>query len=221
MSTVYEVNPRALIDKCAEELKQISSIKPPEWSSFVKTGISKERPPVRLDWWYVRMAAIFRKIYMNGPIGVSKLRTAFGSKQNRGFAPERFKCAGGSHIRMILKQLEDEGFLKKADKGVHKGRILTPKGKVFLEKTAQTVLLEQKDKPKKTEKKQREEVEKISITKVVPKKDESRKKNKKKEDSSLEDDSQKEDKSKKGKKGAKKWMKTLWLIVLLNKKSLF
>lgn len=205
MSKVYEVNPRALIDKCAEELKQISSIKPPEWSSFVKTGISKERPPVRLDWWYVRMSSIFRKVYINGPIGVSKLRTAFGSKQNRGFAPERFKCAGGSHIRMILKQLEDEGFLKKVEKGVHKGRILTPKGKIFLEKIAQAVFLEQKDTPKKVEKKPREEIKTILNIKTTPKKGETKKKNKKKEESSSdENNSQKEEKPKKGKKGAKK-----------------
>lgn len=207
MSKVYEVSPRALIDKCAEELKQISSMTPPEWASFVKTGVSKERPPVRLDWWYVRMAAVFRKIYINGPIGVSKLRTAFGSKQNRGFAPERFKQSGGSHLRMMLQQLENEGFLKKVEKGVHKGRILTPKGKIFLEKIAENIALEQKDRPKKVEKKPREEVERIPNIKSAPapKKEEQKKKNKKKEEpQSTEGTSSTEEKPKKGKKGAKK-----------------
>ncbi|MBI2666235.1 40S ribosomal protein S19, partial [Candidatus Woesearchaeota archaeon] len=36
----------------------------------------------------------------------------------------------------ILQQLETSGLIKKADKGVHKGRVLTAKGTSFLDKIA-------------------------------------------------------------------------------------
>ncbi|MEK6939747.1 MAG: 40S ribosomal protein S19, partial [Nanoarchaeota archaeon] len=41
-----------------------------------------------------------------------------------------------SHIRKILQQLEKSGLVKQTEKGVHKGRILTPKGTSFLDKIA-------------------------------------------------------------------------------------
>ena len=37
----------------AEKLKEIPEFQAPEWSAFVKTGTSKERPPTQLDFWYV------------------------------------------------------------------------------------------------------------------------------------------------------------------------
>ena len=70
-----EVPQDELIKKVAEELKSI--IGQPEWAPFVKTGNHKERPPVDNDWWYIRAASVLRKVYLLGPIGVSKLRTKY------------------------------------------------------------------------------------------------------------------------------------------------
>ena len=72
------VPPQKLIGRLSEELKKNENIKPPEWSKFVKTGVSSERPPLQEDWWFLRSAAVLRKIYLNGPVGVQRLRTAFG-----------------------------------------------------------------------------------------------------------------------------------------------
>lgn len=131
---IKEVNANDLIEKAAKELK--SKIKQPEWSLFVKTGTAKDRPPASPDWYYVRSAAILRKIYLFGPIGVSKLRTQFGSKKNRGVQPEEFRKASGKIIRSILQQLETAKLIKQAEKGVHKGRVITDEGKSFLDKLA-------------------------------------------------------------------------------------
>ena len=136
MDKVYTSEPNEFIQKCAEELKKLSSVKAPSWSKFVKTGASKERPPVDSEWWYIRAASILRKIYMRGATGVSKLRTIYGSKKNRGVKPEHFYKAAGSHIRKILQQLEAEGLLEKVENGTHKGRIVSPAGKAFLSKVA-------------------------------------------------------------------------------------
>jgi len=132
MPSIYDIEPSELIRRAAEQLKK--EIAMPEWTKYVKTGQSKERPPIQLDWYYKRAASILRKIYMLGPIGVNKLRIKYGSKKNRGVAPARFKRSGGKIIRSILQQLEKQGYIKQAQKSTHKGRIITPKGKSFLDK---------------------------------------------------------------------------------------
>lgn len=136
MVTVYDAEPTELIERAAAELKNIDSIKPPEWARFAKTGTHKERSPARDDWWYVRAAAVLRTIYNMGPIGVSKLRTKYGGKKRRGHKMPRFYKGSGSIIRKILQQLESAGFVKHIEKGVHKGRAITPSGRSFLDRIA-------------------------------------------------------------------------------------
>jgi len=134
MATIYDINTNKLIEKAAEEFKKNNIVKAPDWSNFVKTGAHKERPPVDKDWWYKRTAAVLRKVYINGPIGVSKLRNKYGGKKNRGHKPGKFYKGSGKIIRVILQQLEQAEFIKKGEKKVHKGRIITSKGKAFLNK---------------------------------------------------------------------------------------
>ena len=166
MATAYEVEAGKLIEEAAKELAKSNNLTPPVWASMVKTGMAKNRPPVRNDWWYVRAASVLRTIYTSkGPIGVQKLRVKYGSKKNRGHKPERFYRGSGKIIRLILQQLEKEGYIAKGEAGVHKGREIAPKGRSFLDKIA-TSLLPQKaqKKPgkiedKKAEKKQEEKVD--------------------------------------------------------------
>lgn len=131
---MYDKDPSEVIKRAGEGLKK--EIKMPEWAMFVKTGPAKERPPSQPDWFYFRAASILRKVYMQGPIGVNKLRTKYGSKKNRGHKPEKFFRAPGKIIRNILQQLESNQYIKKDAKGHHKGRIITSKGKSFLDKVS-------------------------------------------------------------------------------------
>lgn len=123
---MYDVSQQQLIEEVAKDLKDV--IHKPEWADYVKTGAHKERPPSRDDWWYVRVAAILRSVHVRGPIGVSKLRTKYGGRKQRGVKPEKFVRGGGSVIRNALQQLEQAELVKQAEKGVHKGRVVTPKG---------------------------------------------------------------------------------------------
>lgn len=150
MVTIYDVNPNKLIERVSEELKKVEIIKEPEWVRFVKTGASKERAPVERDWWYTRAASILRKVYVLGPIGVNKLRIKYGGKKNRGHKPERFYKGSGSVIRKILQQLEKAELVKQVEKGIHKGKIITPKGKKFLDKIANEIIKEESKKEEKT-----------------------------------------------------------------------
>ncbi len=172
MASVFDVQPNELIEKAAEELKSNNEFIPPEWAQFVKTGMHRERPPARADWWHIRTAAIMRTIYKDGPIGVEKLRSKYGGKKNRGVAPERFYKSSGNIIRKILQQLERAGLAKQTEIGVHKGRILTPKGKSFLDKIATQIFktAPKEEKPvKKVEPKPEKAEEKPKEEKTEPK----------------------------------------------------
>src|SRR3989338_696145 len=152
MATIYDVEINQLIEKSGLELQKVGAIMPPEWAISVKTGIHKERPPYRQDWWYVRAAAILRSVYILGPIGVSKLRQKYGGRKNRGYKPERFKRGSGNILRKILQQLEKAGFIKQTQIGNRKGRIITPAGKSFLDKVAGTLYIKLGSKEVKSEK---------------------------------------------------------------------
>ncbi|MDI3473878.1 MAG: small subunit ribosomal protein S19e [Candidatus Woesearchaeota archaeon] len=152
MDIVYSADSEEFIKRCSEELKKFESIKAPEWALYVKTGAGNERPPSNPDWWYIRCASVLRKIYFYGPIGVSKLRRYYGNRKNRGHAPEKFYKSGGSHIRIMLQQLEKEGLIEQVKTGVHKGRVITSKGHVFLRKISKDVEKEKKEKKPKEEK---------------------------------------------------------------------
>ena len=162
MPTIYDCDPSELVEKAAEELKKIESIKPPTWAIFVKTGVHKERPPSKRDWWYIRAASVLKQIYRFGPIGVSKLRIRYGGKKNRGVKTEHFYKGSGSIIRKIVQQLEKEDFIKKDLKSLHKGRVITAKGKKFLDNVAAKIskIVVEKPKEQKKEIKEKEEPKK-------------------------------------------------------------
>ena len=132
MTTIYDVRADSLISEVAKELNQNKKITPPEWATFVKTGVHKERRPDNPDWWYVRCASLLRKVYMDGPVGVNSLKTYYGGKKDRGTSPEKFRQGSGAVIRGALHQLEDAGYVRK----VGEGRLVTPEGKSFLDKTS-------------------------------------------------------------------------------------
>jgi small subunit ribosomal protein S19e len=113
------------------KLKNEKIVECPEWAKFVKTGVSREKVPQQLDWWYLRTASILRKIYLYGPIGAERLSKFYGGRKNRGYKPERFKRGSRKIIRTILQQLEEKNLVKKSEKQ-KKGRIITEEGKKYL-----------------------------------------------------------------------------------------
>jgi small subunit ribosomal protein S19e len=131
---VYEMPAQEYNTKLAGLLKEMPEFKQPEWSFFVKTGTAKVKPPQDEDFWYKRAASILRQIYTHKVVGVNRLKTRYGSLKNRGMQPEHFKKGSGKMIRVILQQAEKAGLLEKYnERGKRAGRILTEKGKEFLE----------------------------------------------------------------------------------------
>ena len=146
MPTAFEVPANEFIERLAKHLKEnISDISPPAWAEFAKTGAHKERPPQDPDWWYMRCASILRKLYVHGPVGVSRLRVAYGGNRVQGNAPKHQIPAGGSAIREPFQQLQKADLV--AIDGT-KGRKLTKQGITLLNKTAAEVAKELKARPR-------------------------------------------------------------------------
>lgn len=149
---IYDVPSEELIKRVAAELEKNEHVKAPEWAPFVRTSVHKERQPTQDNWWHLRSASILRKLFMHGPIGVNKLRIAYGGRKNRGHKPERFYRASGNILRTILQQLEKAGLAKQAEKDNYKGRIITPQGHALLESVSTAIIKDQgiefKEKPK-------------------------------------------------------------------------
>jgi small subunit ribosomal protein S19e len=132
MSNVRAINPIEYNLKLAEALKEISELKQPAWLDFVKTSSHKSRPTLEPDFYYKRVASILRQAYLKGTVGVSRLRSRYGGRKNRGMEPAKFVKSGGKIIRTILQQSEAAGLLEKS-KGKKAGRQLTSQGKQLLE----------------------------------------------------------------------------------------
>lgn len=135
MTTAFDVPADMLIRKVAEELKKRPEFTPPAWAAFAKTGVHKEMPPEDPDWWFVRAAAVLRRVYVDGPIGVERMRSFYGGKQDRGSKPSKFRKGSGSILRKSLQQLEKAGYILH-DKT---GRRVSPAGASFLDDVAHSL----------------------------------------------------------------------------------
>lgn len=131
--SVHEVPPEAIVKMLADHLKKrVEAVSAPAWAAFVKTGVHRENPPQDPDWWYLRCASILRKLYVKGPLGVSRLRNMYGGKRRRGGRPPHFRRGSGAIVRKALQQLGKAGLVRSNGRG----RDLTGEGRSLLEKMA-------------------------------------------------------------------------------------
>lgn len=137
MTTIFDVPPKDLIDAVAKKLQSDKTIGVPDANTFSRTGVTKENPPMNKDWWYIRCASILRKIYVSNVVGVEHLRAEYGGKRDRGSKPYKARRGSGTIVRRAVQQLEKAGYVSKI-KG--KGRVLTPKGRSFLDNTSHEVM---------------------------------------------------------------------------------
>ena len=133
MANIFDVKGSELVSLAAQRLKD--KVKKPDYVNYVKSGANKERPPADPDFYYVRTASILRQVYVNGPVGVSKLRTRYGSSKGHSVHRHHHQQAGGSIIRDAMTALESLDYVKKTKKG----RVITPKGKSFLDNLSKEI----------------------------------------------------------------------------------
>jgi small subunit ribosomal protein S19e len=113
MTTFYDIPAELLIPALAERIAATDGIDTPDWAGFVKTAVSRERPPSQENWWFLRTAALLRKVAREGPIGVTHLSQAYGGIKDNGAMPNTPGVAGRHIIRTSLQQLESAGLVEK------------------------------------------------------------------------------------------------------------
>ncbi len=136
MANLQEVDVSTLVAEVANKLKGVIA-KPPEYINYAKSGADKERVPQDKAFWYVRSASVLRQVYMNGPVGVQRLRVRYGGRKGHTMHRGHHTNAGGSIIQDSLKALEAAGFVKTTKKG----REITPKGRSFLDTAKNEILV--------------------------------------------------------------------------------
>ncbi len=136
MKHVLEVDAAKLNAAVAAELQNM--IQQPQWSLYIKTGSAKQRPPEQKNWYYIRGASMLRRLYIDGPVGIQRLRSYYGSAKNLGHQPSHFKRSSGKVLRSLLQDMEHAGLVEKAAKPL-KGRLLTKSGKKFIDNIAKSL----------------------------------------------------------------------------------
>jgi small subunit ribosomal protein S19e len=139
MTTAYDVPPGLLIERLKDRLQKDGKIKPPEWAPFARTGVHTEKAPVQPDWWFRRVAAVLRKVYLHGPVGTSRLAAEFGGRRDDGSAPYHPRKGSRSIAREAMQQLETLGLLSKTEK---KGRSISAQGRKLLDSLSHEILME-------------------------------------------------------------------------------
>lgn len=139
MPTVFDVPPGLLIERLKDRLQKEGKLKPPEWAPFARTGVHTEKAPTDPEWWYRRVAAVLRKVYVQGPVGTARLSAEFGGRRDDGSAPYHPRRGSRSIARAAMQQLEALGYIAKTER---KGRVITPQGRRMLDKMSTELLKE-------------------------------------------------------------------------------
>ncbi len=134
MANVLEVDASDFIKRASEKLKA-NGVQKPKYTEYVKSGAGKERVPSDPDFYFVRCASILRQVYLNGPIGVSALRTRYGNRKRHVVHRHHHYRAGGSVIKDAFDSLEKLGYVKKDAKG----RAITKQGRSFVDKISNEI----------------------------------------------------------------------------------
>ena len=71
--TLKDVPAEPWIKAYADYLKKSQRISLPQWVDLVKTGNGREVVPNDEDWFYVRAAAVVRKVYLRPQLGVGRM----------------------------------------------------------------------------------------------------------------------------------------------------
>ncbi|MFW6045515.1 MAG: 30S ribosomal protein S19e [Natronomonas sp.] len=145
MTTFYDVPAADLIDAVAESIED--ELDEPAWLEFSKSGSEKEHAPEQDDFWARRAASLLRTVADDGPVGIQRLRTAYGGAKHGSnryqVRPNRKVDGSGNIIRTALQQLEDAGYVESHE---GRGRSVTGEGRALLDETAAD-LIEELDRP--------------------------------------------------------------------------
>ena len=136
MATVKDIPADKFIAALALHLEQSNKFPAPKNVDIIKTSRVNELAPLNEKWYYVRLAAVFRQIYIHNGIGAGQLAIAFGGNGTTSIAHKKEHTYSGArgNIRYAMKQLDAAKFT--AQKKGKNGRFLTDAGRRELDTVA-------------------------------------------------------------------------------------
>ena len=141
--TVRDISPHIFNSVYANFLKKSGRIEIPSWINIVKTGLSKKNSPTDPNWFFLKMASLARKFYLNRGKGIGNLKKEFGRKKRNGVRPSRKMKSSGKIIRLALQMLEKLKIIGWNKKGK---RIISKKAKLDMDKRAEKLCSIKKNK---------------------------------------------------------------------------
>ena len=136
MADVKKAPTQKLINKMAEAFSEDKRLESPDWLRYVKAGIHKEKAWEQPDWYYRRLASTLRKVYVMGPIGISRLSAEYGGRVDSGSRMYHPGTGSRAIVRHMLETLEKIGYVKKNQRG----RQISPQGQAFIDKAVNGVM---------------------------------------------------------------------------------
>jgi len=133
---VKDVDAFKWIKGFAAHLKTQGQLEVPEFVDYTKTSSAKTLAPQDPDWYYVRSAAVLRRVYLRPFTGIGGLSKVFGSAYGKS-RPMHFRTAAKGVLRHVLQSLEKLGLLTKSDDG---GRVITKAARRDCDRVAMKVL---------------------------------------------------------------------------------
>ena len=145
---VKDVSAAEFIAEYAAHLKDTGAVDLPKYVEYAKTGHHKELSPIENDWFYTRVAAVARQMYINPGSGVGALARKFGGQKHGDVCRPRTVRASRKVIRDALHALEKAGVLGMKEEAredeedqedlgsIRLGRYVTDSGKRDLDRIA-------------------------------------------------------------------------------------
>ena len=125
-ATLRDVSGAKWVKAMAAHLKQSGKLFVPNCTELMKQSHANERAPQNPDWFFLRCAAVLRRVYVRPGTGYGGLSKAFGLKKNNGSRPEKPIKASRGLLHWACRSLEG---LKLLQKGKESGRVLTREGR--------------------------------------------------------------------------------------------
>jgi small subunit ribosomal protein S19e len=139
MATVKDIAADKFIAALAAHLEQSNKFTAPKNHDLIKLSTNNELAPYDEKWYFVRLAAIFRQVYIFNGVGIGQLSVHFGGNgvTQEAHRKEHTYPGARANIRYALQQLEKAKFVA-AKKG-KKGRFLTDAGRRELDTIAKSL----------------------------------------------------------------------------------